>query len=275
LCFSAADAENLMQRLRAVGAEGQPLAVRQARALEPGISPRAESAWLFGDDARVDNAGLTAAYARAAGAVGCEIREGETVDRVAVERGRVVGVETRAGRIACDAFVNAAGAWAGSLAAGLGIPVTPVRGQMVVLNTRQPAFRHAIYSRRGYAVTRRDGRLLLGSTREPVGFDRRVTGGGVRRIVGAALELSPQLGTAPLQECWSGLRPATPDGLPIIGFDPTVTGYMVASGHYRNGILLAPITAQLVADLFRGRTDPIMAHIGLDRFQSGPIGADD
>jgi glycine oxidase len=268
LCFGAADVERVTGRVRALGVAALPLEPRRARALEPALSSRVRSAFLFAEDTRVDNARLTAAYAGAARNAGCTIRERERVTRVVTASGRVAGVETDRGGVACDVFVNAAGAWAGTLAAGLPIPVAPVRGQMVAVDAGRPPFRHAIYSCRGYAVSRRDGRVLLGSTRERVGFDRRATAGGIRRILAAGVELAPGLGKAPVRQWWAGLRPATPDGLPIIGFDPAVSGYLVATGHYRNGILLAPITARLVADLLQGRDDPLLAPLRLDRFQA-------
>lgn len=266
LCFDPGDAERVNQRLQSLGARGFRLPAQRARALEPAISSRVESAFLFPDDTRLDNTCLTAAYAQAARRAGCSIREKEQVARVITSSGRVAGVETDLGRIACDLFVNAAGAWAATLAAGLPIPVTPVRGQMVALDAGRPPFAHALYSPRGYAVSRRDGRVLLGSTRERVGFDRRVTAGGIRRVLAAGLELAPRLVQAPVRHWWAGLRPATPDGVPIVGFDPLVSGYLVATGHYRNGILLAPITARLVAELVQGRDNPLLAPLRLDRF---------
>jgi glycine oxidase len=173
---------------------------------------------------------------------------------------------TANGRVACDAVVNALGAWAGRVRGTTPLPVRPVRGQMVVVQAARAPFRHAVYSPRAYAVARRDGRVLLGSTREPVGFDKRVTAGGVAAILYAACELSPQLGTLPLTDAWAGLRPGSDDGRPIVGADPAVQGYYVASGHYRNGVLLAPITAQLIAASVRGERTPWHDALGIERF---------
>jgi glycine oxidase len=115
-------------------------------------------------------------------------------------------------------------------------------------------------------VGRRDGRVLLGSTRESAGFDKRVTGGGVGAILDAALELAPSLGALPIAGAWAGLRPGSADGRPIVGADPAVQGYYVASGHYRNGVLLAPLTAQLIAAALRGERGEWHAALGLERF---------
>jgi glycine oxidase len=269
LCFDEDDERALAQRRawqQAAGFTSEILAREQVVRLEPNVSRRVRSAALFRLDARVDAAALTAAYGRAAVCAGAQVFEREAVRGVVVESGRVVGVETEARRVACDLVVNTSGAWASSLAVGRRLPIVPVRGQIIVLGARKPPFRHAIYSRRGYAVARRDGRVLLGSTRERVGFEKRVTAGRAQRILLAGLELSPELGALPFVEGWCGLRPATPDGLPVIGADPTVAGYYVACGHYRNGVLLAPITAELVCGLIEGRPDPSLAAMSLERF---------
>jgi glycine oxidase len=271
LCFNEEDEEALARRCRwqeEAGFASDMLDRQEVLRLEPAVSRRVRSAALFRNDARVDAAELTAVYGSAAVAAGAEIFEGEAVRSVAVEGGRVAGLETEARRVACDHVINTAGAWAAPLAVGLPLPIEPVRGQIVVLGANRPLFRHAVYSRRGYAVARRDGRVLLGSTQEKVGFEKRVTAAGLRRILGAGLELSPELRALPFVEAWCGLRPATPDRLPIIGADPTVAGYYVACGHYRNGVLLAPVTAELVCGLIEGYRDPSLAPFGLERFAS-------
>jgi glycine oxidase len=276
LCFTAEDEERLEARRRWQGEAGfgsELLSAERVLKREPALSRRLRCAGLFRRDARLDNVALTLAYAEAAAAAGCSVREGAEVRAIAVERGRVTGVEVDGGRIACDVVVNAAGAWAGRFALATAVPVVPVRGQIGVLLARRAPFRHAIYSGRGYAVSRRDGRVLLGSTREPVGFDKRVTGGGMRKILRAALELSPALGEMTLHETWAGLRPATPDGLPVIGRDDAVEGYFVAAGHFRNGVLLTPITARLVASLVRGETDRWHQMLRPDRFATKLAGS--
>src|SRR5215470_6520105 len=269
LAFNSAEAASLEARgawQRAAGADSERLVPRQIWALEPAVSRRVRAGALYPLDARVDSGALTHALARAAASAGCAVREGEEVKSVVAEQGRIAGVATSAGRVACDAVINAMGAWAGRVRGTTPLPVQPVRGQMAVVQAVRPPFRHAVYSPRGYAVARRDGRVLLGSTREPVGFDKRVTGGGIASILDAALELSPALGGLPLVDAWAGLRPGSVDGRPIIGADPAVRGYYVATGHYRNGVLLAPLTARLVATLLRGDPHPWQDVLGLERF---------
>jgi glycine oxidase len=269
LCFNAADEAAIEARRgwqHAAGAEGERLNARQLRSLEPLASRRARSALLFPLDGRVDNAALTEAYGRAAAAAGCALHEGAEVRSIVVESGRVVGITTAAGRVACAAVVNAMGAWAGRIRGPTPLAIEPVRGQIAVLQAARAPFRHALYSAHGYAVPRRDGRVLIGSTRETVGFDKRVTAGGVAAILSAGMELSPVLRRLPVVATWAGLRPGSADGRPIIGADPAVEGYYVATGHYRNGVLLAPLTARLVAGLLRGQHSPWSVALGVERF---------
>jgi glycine oxidase len=269
LCFGTADEEDLGRRRAWQDAAGFPsevLSRGRLLALEPNANRRASLGVRFANDARVDNARLAEAYAAAARNAGAKIVEGAEVEAVIARGGKIAGVRTRDDSIACDAVVNSAGAWAASFAVGLAVPVTPVRGQIAVVRAARPPFRHAMYSPRGYAVARRDGRVLLGSTRESVGFDKAVTGGGLRSILGAALEISPVLAGLPYVTAWSGLRPATPDGRPIIARDPTVDGYFLACGHYRNGVLLTPLTARFAVELLQGREDPMLSALALTRF---------
>ena len=269
LAFNAAETAVLQARRarqQAAGLDSELLAPRQIWALEPLVSRRASAGVLFPLDGRLDNVALTQALAGAAAAAGCALREGEDVKAVVAEDGRVTGITTAGGRVACGAVINAMGAWAGRVRGPTALPVRPVRGQIAVLGAARPPFRHAVYSARAYAVARRDGRVLLGSTREAAGFDKRVTAGGVGSILNAALELSPALRALPLTDAWAGLRPGSADGRPIVGADPALRGYYVASGHYRNGVLLAPITARLIAALLRGERGPWSDALGLERF---------
>lgn len=276
VAFNGAEESALAARVarqRAAGAASERLAPRQLWAFEPALSRRVRGGVLFPLDARVDNVALTQALARAAAAAGCVLREGEEVKAVVAERDRIAGIATATGRIACDAVVNAMGAWAGRVRGTTALPVQPVRGQIAVVQARRPPFRHAVCSARAYAVARRDGRVLLGSTREAAGFAKRVTAGGLASILGAALELAPGLGALPLVDAWAGLRPGSADGRPIIGADPAVRGYYVASGHDRNGVLLAPLTARLIGALLRGERNPWQDALGLERLTRAPDGS--
>jgi glycine oxidase len=141
---------------------------------------------------------------------------------------------------------------------------------MVAVEMPHQALRHVIYSRRAYLVPRRDGRLIAGSTTELVGYDRRLTPAGIASIVGRAEEIMPAFTGQPVLEMWAGLRPRAADCLPVLGADPVISGLIHATGHYRNGVLLAPLTGQLVADLVTG-TEPAvdLAPFSPARFEVG------
>jgi glycine oxidase len=125
--------------------------------------------------------------------------------------------------------------------------IKPVRGQMLCFEPNLPIARHVIYSPRGYIVPRRDGRLLAGSTTEHAGFEKNVTAAGTQSILSAALEISPRIASLPLTDSWAGLRPRAADTLPVLGPYAEIGGIYYATGHYRNGILLAPVTGELIA----------------------------
>lgn len=256
---------------RRAGFTVERLTAADVRALEAGLTGDVRSGFVFPDDHRIDNVRLTRAYAVAAVRLGVDVRAGCPVRRVLCERGRTTGVESGGAIVAAGAVVNAAGAWAEELTPRPGcLPVKPVRGQMVTLATEGPAFRHAIYSRGVYLVPRRDGRLLAGSTYEDAGFDKRVTAEAVGGILGRTMRLAPFLGRATLGASWAGLRPGTPDSLPILGTDPEITGLHYATGHYRNGILLAPVTACALAALVLGaQTSYDLTPFKVERF-AGP-----
>ncbi len=179
---------------------------------------------------------------------------------------RVVGVDTTAGPISAGTVVLAAGVWSGALASWLGVrlPMFPVKGQMLALRPDGPgtgpwtARLTPVYGSGCYLVPKRDGRVVVGATAEPeAGFDRRVTVGAVARLGQAAAALIPDLERAPLVATWSGLRPGTPDRLPHLGPLPGWEGVVAATGHFRNGVLLTPVTGQVVADLCTGRTPAV------------------
>ena len=164
--------------------------------------------------------------------------------------------------------VVAAGSWT-TLVPGLGLSpdtIGPVRGQILSADTRPPLLRRIVFGAGGYVVTRPDGRTLCGSTEERVGFRREVTLGGLAGIVATATAIAPGLADAPITGYWSSFRPGTPDDLPLVG-GVGPEGLVLASGHYRNGILLGPITARLVADHVLGRpTRPEAAALDPRRF---------
>ena len=221
---------------------------------EPAANREALGALSVSEDAQVEPKKLLSAIALAAERDGVTFRSGSTVRSVSIEGGRVRGVELSDQAIEADRLVVAAGSWT-TLIPGLPFDsetIFPVRGQMIATETRPPIFRRVVFGAGGYVVTRPDGRVLCGSTTERVGFQRGITFGGMADVIGKATRIAPELRTASMQEHWSSFRPGTPDGLPLVG-ETQVDGLFVASGHYRNGILLAPLTAQLIAEAMAGK----------------------
>ncbi|HEY3227521.1 MAG TPA: glycine oxidase ThiO [Planctomycetota bacterium] len=249
------DASALEAWRRERGRPVERLDAAAARVVEPMLSPELHGALLLPDVAQVRNHRLTRALAEAARRLGAEVRtESEAVGFLRVP-GRVNGVKTARGDLFANETIVAAGAWSGDLLAevDLNLPVRPVRGQMVLLQGSAGALRRAIISHDSYLIPRADGRILVGSTVEEAGFDASTTADGVAFLLAQAKRLAPGVGKFAVETTWAGLRPATPDRLPYLGRPPGAEGLIIATGHYRNGILLAPITARIVADLVAGR----------------------
>jgi glycine oxidase len=223
--------------------------------LEPALNPTIRAGIYHADDHQVLPLAFAQALARAAADLGAVVREGAAIDRLLVEGDRVVGVALGGETVRADEVVIANGAWAAgwSTALGMAIPVRPVRGQIVALRTRATALRHMISAADGYALARPDGSAIVGTTVEEVGFDSRPTAAGIVRLLERALRFAPRLAEATFTGAWAGLRPGTPDGMPLIGRVAPWHGVTLAAGHFRNGILLAPITGELVADLLARR----------------------
>jgi glycine oxidase len=271
VALSADDEEELGVRYRWQSRAGLAVELMggdDARTLEPALSPAVRCALRFGDDHQVDSRLLSRALMRSAAGAGAVIRTDE-VHGIITVRGAVTGVELTSGEvIQAPRVVVAAGCWSGRLR-GLPrpLPVRPVHGQLLALQADRGTLSHVVDSPRVYLVPRWDGRVIVGATTEETGFERMVTAAGLSGLRAAAVEAVPGLADAPLLESWSGLRPGTPDGLPILGPDPEVEGLFYATGHYRNGILLAPLTARLIFSSLRGRAPEVeIAPFAIDRF---------
>ena len=221
--------------------------------LEPGLSARGRRV-VFLHERSVCPRALTQATAQAARHRGVEIRHGEHVLAVNLSAGKVHGVTTAKTTYQAPVVVNCAGAWSGEIAP-YPWPTRPVKGQMVcfAVGAHLP-LRHVVRSPEIYLIPRSDGRLLAGATVEEAGFDKRTVPETIQRLEKAAITMLPALRDARIIEAWAGLRPGTPDQLPILGRTMT-PGYLVATGHYRDGILLAPVTAQVMARVIAGH-DP-------------------
>ncbi|NMF64155.1 glycine oxidase ThiO [Brasilonema octagenarum] len=236
---------------------------------QPGLGEEVLGGWWYPEDAQVDNRALAQALLAAAKSLGVELKEGIVVEGIQQQQRQVVGVQTSTGVLHAQHYVLAAGAWSNSL---FPLPVRPVKGQM--LSVKVPEFvpdlplTRVLYGEKIYIVPRRDRRIIIGATVEDVGLTPHNTPVGIQTLLQRAIRLFPQIQNYPIQELWWGFRPATPDELPILGTSPC-ENLTIATGHYRNGILLAPITARLLADLIlEQKTDPLLCDFHYSRFHT-------
>jgi glycine oxidase len=241
-----------LQRSLGLGAEWLP--PRRCRELEPGLTPSFNGGVHAPDEAAVDPRRMTMALLAVLAGEGVEVRGGVEVTEPLLDGERIVGVRTESGEeLRAGAVVLATGAWSGTadwLPEAARPPVRPVKGQILELRAPdgQPPCERIVASERVYLVPRPDGRLIVGATTEERGFDSTVTAGGVHELLREAYRLLPDVGEMELVDSMAGLRPGTPDNLPLIG-PGALDGLILACGHYRNGILLAPLTGDAIAQL--------------------------
>ena len=234
----------------------------------PGVAPDARGALYAPEDGCLDPAALTRSLSADARRLGVQIST-EPVERILTSQGRVMGVATRTNSTPAAQIVIAAGAWS-PLVPGLPRPlmVEPVRGQLVAIDWPAGFPVAVFYHGHGYLLPR-GNEAILGSTMERVGFDARTTATGLAEIRAATARLCPAIAHAATRRSWAGLRPITPDGLPILGADPEINGLWYATGHGRNGILLAGITGEIIGDLLAtGTTDADITELSVTRFSS-------
>jgi glycine oxidase len=258
--FSSGQIGEHSERRRALGFAIEHLDRAALDELQPGLGPEVTGAAWQGRSARVRPPRLLAALRRRLEQVGVEVVSECPVTALARTGERVTGVRLYTGQLMdADLVVLAAGAWSGLIAKtiGLDVDVRPVRGQMLLLRGAPGTLGPTINDGDCYLVPRRDGRILVGSTMEEAGFDAVTTADALARLRRMAIRLLPACAEMQVELDWAGLRPGTPDRLPYIGTVPEVPGLVLATGHYRNGILLAPITARLVADLVAGRAPSV------------------
>lgn len=221
----------------------------QVRRNEPAVDGRVLAGFYFPSEGQLDNVALMGALIQSCRRAGVSMRQGADVRRLLVRRRRVIGVETEQGILRSPVIVNCLGSWA-----NLGgrfpvrLPVEPARGQMLAFRAPRNLIGRPVMSDRAYMVQRRDGRVLVGSTVERAGFEKALTLEGMHHILDGVRSMSQAVARGTFVEAWAGLRPRTPDDLPILG-QTSIEGLYVATGHFRHGILLAPATATFMADL--------------------------
>ncbi len=269
------DVESLRQKYefqRQLGINLEWLSGAATKEREPHLHPRTAAAVYSARDGQVDNRlvarALKAAYVRAGG----QLHEHTLIAGIDIAARRVNGVLIGDRLHHADIVVLAAGAWSRQIAglpASALPPVRPVKGQMLALrmNRENPLVKHVIWAPKCYLVPRSDGRLIVGATTEEKGFDASLTAGGIMALLEAAWRALPNIEELAIDEMWTGFRPGSRDDAPILGPVPDIEGLVLATGHHRNGILLAPITAQTISDfILRGTIDERIARFGIDRF---------
>ncbi len=240
----------LLERQLKAGKPAEEISPQHLQEMEPAVTQHIEAAIYLPNDRHVDNRHLMMALVAAASQCGVEFLNHTPALGLEFKGERAVGVRLPGQIISGDTIINAAGCWAGLVDSGnrVQLPVRPIRGQIVCLQQQPQPLRHLIHSSNCYLVPWPDGRILVGSTLENVGYNKEVTAKGMQQFLEAAIKMAPALENAAVREVWAGLRPDTPDNLPILGATK-IPNFIVATGHFRNGILLAPITAKLISEL--------------------------
>jgi len=225
------------------------------QACEPALAGTAGPGLWLPNVAQVRNPRLLQALRGSLASRGVDVRENVEVTGLHAEAGCVTGVETADGVVAAERVVVAGGAWSASLLdrLGLEVKVVPVRGQMILFRAPVGLAKRIVLEDSRYVIPRRDGRVLCGSTLEYVGFDKQTTDGAQEELKAFAVQLVPGLADCPIERHWAGLRPGSPQGIPWIGGFSKINGLYVNVGHFRNGVVLGPASARLLADLMLGR----------------------
>ena len=275
LGFNDADCDELLKRWhwqRDAGLAVENLSAEDILKLEPHVSSKVRMGLLFPNDWQVENRRLVAALRKSAELNDIAIHEHTKVDSLIVENDKVIGAISGSRRFLADTTILTTGAWTSLIKFGNVSPpvaVRPIRGQMICYQPNVGMFNHVMYSPRGYVVPRADGRILAGATVEDAGFDKDVTEAGVESLRVIAAEIAPDLKHARMSEKWAGLRPFVSDGFPVIGDVPRFENLFMATGHYRNGILLAPATAKAIAsNIIDGERSRYLDAFGTRRFES-------
>lgn len=254
LSFSDEDSEILNARYlwqKDAGVAVEHLSAEETLKAEPLVSPATRESLFYPDDWQVENRKLVAGLRRYAELNGIGIREQTEVQSLMTENGKAIGAQMDGTTFLAGATVITSGAWTSLIKidrSPIPVLVKPIRGQMISFHPPEKMFQRVVFSGRGYIVPRRDGRVLSGATVEDAGFDQTTTDAGGRQLMRVAAEISPALTGYDIVDKWAGLRPFSLDGLPVLGEISSIKDLFVATAHFRNGVLLAPITAKLISE---------------------------
>jgi glycine oxidase len=257
IAYNEERVEQLKQTVRlqqTLGEEAVWLGREEVLSAETNLSDQVFGAMFAPNDGQVSAYKLATGFARASEVLGGRILEFTDVFEFLIEQEKIQGVKTSQGEFYSEHVVVAGGAWSTYLLDQIGIDLGmyPVKGECLSVIARQDLITRTIFSDDCYIVPKRDGRLYIGATMVPHTFDEKVSVEGVSRLLGRAIDLLPTLKNADWERAWTGIRPQTNDGLPYLGKHPEILGLYVATGHYRNGILLSPITGEIIADMIEG-----------------------
>lgn len=258
LTLAPGDDRQALDWAEAHGVNLQTVGANKVHEIEPRLGKQLGGLWLP-EVGQVRNPRLVKSLRMALELIGVDVREGAEVTGFVTHKGQIKGVETRNERFDADRVLVSGGAWTGSLLAdlGLSLDIKPVRGQMILFKGPVDFLKRIVIYQDRYAIPRRDGRILMGSTLEHVGFNKGTTDAARTDLQAAAIDLIPGLAEFDIEHHWSGLRPGKTDNVPVIGEHPQVRGLFVNAGHYRNGVVLGLASSRLVSDLILDRT-PIL-----------------
>jgi len=241
---------------RRTGVDIQSVDAAMVASIQPGLAGMDAPAWWMPEMAQIRNPRLLRALRAAMDVHGVEVVEGAAVERLEVAHGRVEGVRLAGKRLASDAVILAAGAWSAGLLGDSFAPprIEPVRGQMLILNAPGSGIERIVMRAGRYLIPRLGGRILVGSTVELAGFEKRTTAEARDELHQFAIELAPALAHASIEHHWAGLRPGVPAGVPYIGAHPGIEGLFLHAGHFRNGLVMGPASTELLVQLIEGET---------------------
>jgi glycine oxidase len=240
---------------RKAGEPAQWLSAGEVLEMEPALQPTLKGALYLQEDGQVDAPLLALAWIQAAARLGVKMYEDFGDIQLIVRQGKAVGVRTAKGPMYAECVIVAAGVGTGAIFRHIGIelPVYPVKGECFSVLTPQPILQKSVFTSGCYLVPKAGGRLVIGATVKAFDHDRKVTLEGIAQLMERAQRIAPVIAGAEWEKAWSGLRPQTPDGLPYLGLVPGYNNLFVAAGHYRNGILLSPITGRIIAEMVHGK----------------------